>query len=132
MAHCRFKAVRCNWGQETEVLQENIAEYARGVLLGKEDKAAFFNFLMSVTKDCDCFGTPDMHTIVDDIGIVASTDPVAVDQAALDLIENRAGRKLQKLLKNERIDPSCQIKHAQNIGLGSTSFELIEINYDGN
>jgi uncharacterized Fe-S center protein len=127
MAHCRFKAVECNWGQETEVLQENIAEYARGVLLGKQDKAAFFNFLMSVTEDCDCFGTPDMHTIVGDIGIVASIDPVAVDQAALDLIENKAGRKLQKLLKNEGLDPSYQIDHAQSLGLGSKSYELIEV-----
>ena len=127
MAHCRFKAVKCNWGQETGVLQENIAEYARGVLLGKQDKAAFFNFLMSVTEDCDCFGTPDMHTMVGDIGIVASTDPVAVDQAALDLVENEAGRKLQKLLKNEGLDPGCQIEHAQSLGLGSKRYELIEI-----
>lgn len=130
MAHCRFRAVECNWGQETEVLQENIAEYALGVLLGKENKAAFFNFLMSVTEDCDCFGTPNMRTIVDDIGIVASTDPVAVDQASLDLIEDNTGRKMQKLLKNERIDPRCQIEHAQSIGLGSKSYERIEIHYD--
>jgi len=124
MAHCRFRAVKCNWGQETEVLQENIAEYARGALQGKENKAAFFNFLMSITEDCDCFGTPDMHTIVDDIGIVASRDPVAVDQAAVDLIENKA---TPELLKNKRIDPSYQIDHAQRIGLGDKRYELIEI-----
>ena len=127
MAHCRFRAVKCNWGQETEALQENIAEYARGVLHGKEDKAVFFNFLLSVTEDCDCFSTQDMHTIVDDIGIVASRDPVAVDQAALDLVEKKAGRKLQKLLKSEGLNPSCQIEHAQSIGLGSKHYELIEI-----
>jgi uncharacterized Fe-S center protein len=132
MAHCRFRAVECNWGQETEILQENIAEYALGVLVGKENKAAFFNFLMSVTEDCDCFGTPNMRTIVNDIGIVASTDPVAVDQAALDLIEDSTGRKMQELLKNNRIDPSCQIEHAHNIGLGSKSYQLLEINYDRN
>lgn len=125
MAHCRFGAVKCNWGQETEVLQENIAEYACGAMRGKENKAVFFNFLMSITEDCDCFGTPDMHTIVDDIGIVASKDPVAVDQVALDLIENKATREL---LKNKGIDPSYQIDHARRIGLGDKSYELIEIN----
>ncbi len=127
MANCRFGAVKCNWGQETEELQENIAEYALGTLKGKEGKAVFFNFLLSVTKDCDCFNTPNMRTIVDDIGIAASTDPVAVDKAALDLVENKTGRKLQKLLKNQYLNPSCQIEHAERIGLGSSNYELIEI-----
>ena len=128
MANCRFGAVICNWGQETAELQENIAEYALGTLLGKKNKAAFFNFLLSITEDCDCFDTPNMRTIVDDIGIVASADPVAVDKAALDLIEKTAGRKLQKLLKNKKLDPSCQIEHAKRIGLGSSNYELIQIN----
>jgi len=127
MAMCRFGAVKCNWGPECEVLQKSIAEYALGALKGKEDKAAFFNFLLSVTKDCDCFSTPDMDKIVDDIGIVASTDPVAVDKAALDLVENKAGRKLAELLKNNKLDPRYQIEHAERIGLGSSSYELIEI-----
>ena len=128
MAMCRFGAVKCNWGPECEVLQKSIAEYALGALKGKENKAAFFNFLLSVTKDCDCFSTPDMDTIVDDIGIVASTDPVAVDKAALDLVENEAGRKLAELLENDKLDPRYQIEHAERIGLGSSSYELIEVN----
>jgi len=127
MAMCRFGAVKCNWGPECEVLQKSIAEYALGVLKGKENKAAFFNFLLSITKDCDCFDTPNMDKIVDDIGIVASTDPVAVDKAALDLVENKAGRKLAELLENDKLDPRYQIEHAERIGLGSSSYELIEI-----
>jgi len=127
MAHCRFEAVKCNWYQETDELQENIAEYALGTLKGKESKAGFFNFILSVTQDCDCFETPDMRTIVDDIGIAASVDPVAVDKAALDLVENTAGRKLQKLLRNKNINPGCQIEHAERIGLGSSNYELIEV-----
>ncbi len=127
MAFCRFNAVECNWGMETEVIQQSIAEYAFGVLKSKKSKAVFFNFVMSVTKDCDCFGTPDMHKIVDDIGIVASTDPVAVDKAALDLVEKKAGRKLQDLIENNAINPKHQIRHAENIGLGSSNYELIEI-----
>ena len=127
MAMCRFGAVKCNWGPECEALQKRIAEYALGALKGKENKAAFFNFLLTITKNCDCFSTPDMYKIVDDIGIAASRDPVAVDKAALDLLENKAGRKLVKLLENDKLDPRYQIEHAERIGLGSSSYELVEI-----
>jgi len=127
MAVCRFGAVRCDWGRETEVLQKSIAEHALGALKGKKGRATFFNFLLSVTKDCDCFGTPNMRKMVDDIGIAASTDPVAVDSAALDLVEKKAGRKLADLLENDRIDTRCQIDHAERIGLGSSSYKLVEI-----
>jgi len=68
-----------------------------------------------------------MDKIVDDIGIAASTDPVAVDKATLDLVENKAGRKLAELLKNNKLDPRYQIEHAERIGLGSSSYELIEV-----
>ncbi len=128
MAACRFGAVICKWGEEDEILQKSIAEHALGVIKGKEDRAAFFNFLMSVTKDCDCFDKPDMERIVDDIGIAASRDPVALDKATLDLTEKKAGRKLAELLGNDKLDPRYQIEHAERIGLGSSRYELIEIN----
>ena len=127
MALCRFSAIICNWGEESEVLQKSIAEHALGTLKGKKDRAAFFNFLLSVTKDCDCSDTPNMGKIVDDIGIAASTDPVAVDKATLDLVENKAGRKLAGLLGNDKLNPLYQIEHAERIGLGSSNYELIEI-----
>jgi uncharacterized Fe-S center protein len=140
MAMCRFGAVRCNWGQEDEILQKSIAEHALGALKGKENRAAFFNFIMSVTKDCDCFGEADMTKIVDDIGIAASRDPVAVDKASVDLVESKSGkgtpsvkkrgrepRKLAELLENDELDPRYQIEHAERIGLGSTNYELIEV-----
>jgi len=127
MAMCRFGAVACNWGQETDVLQKSIAEHALGTLKGKGKKATFFNFMLSVTKDCDCFDTPNMRTIVEDIGIIASTDPVAVDKAALDMVENTSGKKLAELLGNDELDTSCQIVHGESIGLGSSNYELIEI-----
>jgi len=98
LAVCRFDAVRCNWGQEDQILQKHIAEHAKGALKGKENKAAFFNYVICVTEDCDCLSTPNMRKIVDDVGIAASTDPVAVDKATLDLVETRAGKKLAQLL----------------------------------
>jgi len=119
--------VECDWGQECEVLQKSMAEYALGTLKGKENRAAFFNFLLSVTKGCDCFDKADMPKIVDDIGIAASRDPVAVDKAAVDLVESKSGRKLAELLENDELDPRYQIEHAERIGLGSANYELIKI-----
>jgi uncharacterized Fe-S center protein len=68
-----------------------------------------------------------MGKIVDDIGIAASTDPVAVDKATLDLVENKTRRKLGELLGNDELDPRYQIEHAERIGLGSSDYELMEI-----
>jgi len=48
MAMCRFGAVTCNWGLETDILQKSIAEHALGTLKGKEKKATFFNFMLSL------------------------------------------------------------------------------------
>jgi len=129
LAVCRFDAVQCNWGEEDQVLQKSMAEHALGVLKGKQDRAAFFNFVLSVTKDCDCFDTPDMVKIVDDIGILASTDPVAIDKASLDLVEKNSHSKLQNLIENEKLNPHYQLDHAEQIGLGSTDYELIEVNW---
>jgi len=127
LAVCRFAAVQYNWGEEDETLQKSMAEYALGVLKTKQGKAAFFNYIISVTKDCDCFDTPDMPKVVDDIGIVASTDPVAVDKAAIDLVEQTSGKKLPKLVRYQNLNPNYQLDHAERIGLGTTKYELIEL-----
>ena len=127
LAVCRFGAVKCNWGEESEMLQKGIAEYALGTLKGKENRAVFFSYIISVTADCDCMGRANMRKIVPDIGIAGSTDPVAVDKAALDLVEKAGRRTLGKLLKNDQLDPRYQIEHAERIGLGSSDYELVEL-----
>jgi uncharacterized Fe-S center protein len=127
LAMCRFTAIKCDWGQECEMLQKNVAEHALAVLKGKQNKAVFFNFVISVTADCDCFDTPDMPRIVDDIGILASTDPVAIDKAALDIVESTAGEKLPALIENTQLDPRFQLEHARHLGLGTTDYQLVEI-----
>jgi len=127
VAVCRFDAVAYDWKQQNPVLQKHIAEHALGVLKGKQGRAVFFNFIISVTKDCDCFDKPDMPTIVEDIGIVASTDPIAVDKAALDLVEQAGGKSIGELIGDSKLEPEWQLEHAERIGLGSTSYELVHI-----
>jgi len=127
VAVCRFDAVQYDWKQESEILQKSVAEHALGVMKGKEGRAAFFNFLLSMTKDCDCFDKANMPTMVEDIGIVASTDPVAVDQAAIDLVEARGGKKLPELIGNGKLDWRFQIEHAAKIGLGRVEYVCKEV-----
>ena len=128
VAVCRFDAVKYDLDAENELLQKNMVEHALGVIKGKENRVVFFDYVMSVSKDCDCFNTPDMPPIVDDIGILASTDPVAVDKAAMDLIEKTAGKNLAQLLENEKLNPQYQFDHADKIGLGTSDYELIDVN----
>jgi uncharacterized Fe-S center protein len=128
VAVCRFNAVQYDWEVENKILQQNVAEHALGTLKGKENRAVFFNFIISVTEDCDCFTRPKMKTIAPDIGIAASTDSVAVDKASIDLIEERTGKKMQQLLKRDKLSPLHQIEHAEEIGLGTTDYKLIEVN----
>jgi uncharacterized Fe-S center protein len=149
VAVCRFDAVKYDWGAENRMLERNMAEHAKGVLKGKEGRAAFVNFALSITGDCDCMGNsaegetspkggPD-ERIVNDIGILGSTDPVAVDQAAVDLIEKTAGKPLDKISKYPNLNGpprlarssgeagKYQLEHAEKIGLGSRKYQLIEI-----
>ena len=127
VAVCRFDAVKYDWGAENPIVQKSIAEHALGVLKGKKDRIASFNFVMSVTGDCDCFDRKDMTKIVDDIGILASTDPVAVDKASIDIVQERTGKTIAELLGKEDLDPRFQIEHAEHLGLGTADYELIEI-----
>lgn len=79
-----------------------------------------------VRLHCDCNGypeEPDIH----DIGILASADPAAVDQACLDLVWNADGN--EKLLR--RIDEReglHTLEHAEKIGLGSRHYRLVNLN----
>jgi len=76
------------WKTSAGPLHERTAEYVKGILDTKPGRWVFFNFLMNVSPDCDCFPWNDAP-IVPNIGILASTDPVAIDRASADLV-NRA------------------------------------------
>ena len=111
---------------QTEFL-ECMAEAAKSVKDYLGDQVIFINVMNRLSIDCDCNGhpeEPDIH----DIGILASTDPAAVDQACLDLVWIADGN--EKLLR--RIDEReglHTLEHAEKIGLGSRSYRLV--NLDG-
>jgi uncharacterized Fe-S center protein len=125
LAVCRFEAVSFNWGSESQDLQKSMAEHAYGVVKNKPGKCFYLNVLIDMTTGCDCYSAQQKKCIPD-IGILASNDPVAIDLATLDLTEKFNQKSLSKIAF-PHIDPLIQLYHAEKIGMGSLSYELIEI-----
>ena len=135
---CPNQAIQIRWDQAVPVFLENMVEYTAGVLKGKEDSAIFLNFITQVSPACDCYPHNDAP-IVPDIGIVASTDPVAIDQASADLVNNAEGLRSSCLTKNfkpgkdkfkalyPKVDWEVQLEYAEQIGLGTRNYELVKI-----
>ena len=122
IAACKFSAIDVNWEAGGALIQERMIEYAKAVLMNKQGKAIFYNFLMKITKECDCIAKDDPR-VVADIGILASTDPVAIDTASYDLVSEKAGEDIIKRLHPSRSGRD-QLKYACDIGLGSMDYEL--------
>lgn len=124
-ATCKFGAIGVNWEGTSQALQEKMAEYAWGVVKDKLDKIVCFSFLIHVTKDCDCVGRAQ-RPVINDVGILASFDPVAIDQATVDLLARAAGKDLF-LGMWPKNDYGAQLSHAEKLGIGSRQYELITI-----
>ena len=122
---CKFGAIKMKWDEDSLRLQEKMAEYALRVVSHFRDKAVFVSFLTQVTKDCDCMAKA-AKPIAPDIGILASLDPVAVDQATADLLV-AAGAGKDPLRAGYDIDWSGQLAHGEKIGLGRRDYRLVEI-----
>jgi uncharacterized Fe-S center protein len=125
LAVCRFDAVSYDWGAESGYMQKSMAEHAYGVVKQKQEKCFFFNVLVDMTKDCDCFNVTQKK-MIPDIGILASNDPVAIDMATLDLTAKANGQHLAAMAY-EHHDAMIQLIHAAKIGLGSLKYELIKV-----
>lgn len=120
---CRKKeTLEACWVGSPEMVQEKMVEYAAGILGRFNKKYAFINFITDVSPNCDCYGHND-PPIVPDIGILASFDPVAIDQASVDMVN---------IFKKPwpEINWETQLRYAEEIGLGSRKYELIEIGPD--
>jgi len=122
---CKYGAVKMKWDEDSLRIQEKLAEYAFRVFEHFKGKAGFVNFLIQVTKDCDCMAK-NQKRIVEDIGILASLDPVAVDQATADLLLERSGG-VDPLRAGYDIDWSAQLAHGERIGMGTTRYDLVEL-----
>jgi uncharacterized Fe-S center protein len=135
---CPHKAVEIQWTEGPESLQEKMAEHCLGALAGKRDKCLFVNFVTQVSPACDCYGHSDAP-IVADAGILSSADPVALDQACVDLVNSRSGNPGSSLPGNlapgedkfrglyPQVDWSIQLAHAATLGLGSRAYRRLDL-----
>jgi len=119
---CPTRALEIRWSESLEILQQKMVEYAAGAIKAVGGRAGYINFLTRVTRDCDCLAKDD-PSIVADIGILASSDPVAIDKASVDLVLKEAGRDVFKEGYPET-DWSVQLKYAEGFGLGSLDYDL--------
>jgi len=138
ISFCPHKAVTVQWNEAASELMKKMAEYAHGTVLGKEKSSLFLNFITQVSPACDCYGHADAP-IVNDIGICASTDPVALDQACADLVNAAQGNRNTALTSGfepgedkfrgvyPAIDWTIQLDHAEKLGLGTRKYELVTI-----
>ncbi|MBD5145270.1 MAG: DUF362 domain-containing protein [Ruminococcus sp.] len=117
------------WGGEQDKFLEAMAEAGKSVSdhLGNGERIVYVNVMNRLSIDCDCDGNPaepDMH----DIGILASTDPVALDQACLDLVyEQKDGDGASLVNRIESRNGLHTLEHAEEIGLGSRNYQLVNI-----
>lgn len=135
---CPTGAVQIQWNETIPLFQKKMVEYAYGAVHKKKGKALYLNFLTQVSPACDCYGYSDTP-IVSDVGILASEDPVAIDQASVDLVNQQSGNPASKLPKNWKngedkfralypeVDWSIQLSYAEEIGLGTREYKLITI-----
>ena len=119
---CPAGAIKLTWDGDTDRVQEKMVEYALSVRNLFGDKIGFINYLIKITKDCDCM-TKDAPAVVEDIGILSSLDPVALDKASADLLIQHAGSDILRVHYN--VDWSVQLKHGEQIGLGSMDYQLV-------
>ncbi|VUT24099.1 MAG: 4Fe-4S ferredoxin [Candidatus Methanolliviera sp. GoM_asphalt] len=121
---CPERAIRLPLDKRDE-FQERMADAACAVKsLFDDDRICFFNFLTDVTAYCDCVGIY-MQSLIPDVGILASRDPVAIDKASLDLVCKKGGREI--FYAYNRTYGEVQLETAESLGMGSMGYELAEI-----
>ncbi len=113
------------WGGDQDAFLESMAEAGKSVVDYLDGNILYINVMNRLSVDCDCDGNPeepDMH----DIGILASYDPVALDQACIDLVYSAEdGDSLVERIESR--NGLHTLEHAEDIGLGSRTYELINI-----
>jgi uncharacterized Fe-S center protein len=138
LSYCATKAIRMDWNVALPEFTQKMTEYALGAVQGKAGKVLYLSAVKNVVPDCDCTPWSDAP-VVPDLGYLASTDPVAIDQAAFDLVRDapvRPGSALDgkagagddkfKALHPETMG-ELQLSYGQAIGLGTREYTLVRL-----
>jgi len=117
IAVCPYDAMKINWiSTLPNTFVEKVADFAYAAQKGK--KVIYLNYVLNITKECDCMDKKQ-KPIYNDIGILASTDPVALDKACFDLLEKSINKK--PFGGNHILD------YVKTTGFGNTDYELITV-----
>ncbi len=113
------------WGGDQDAFLESMAEAGKSVVDSLNGNILYINVMNRLSVDCDCDGNPaepDMH----DIGILASLDPVALDQACVDLVYSAEdGQSLINRIESR--NGLHTLEQAAKIGLGRREYQLVNI-----
>ncbi|MCL2024669.1 MAG: DUF362 domain-containing protein [Coriobacteriia bacterium] len=136
VAACNTDAIAISLETDPNVMQEKMVEHAAGVARAKRNKMIYLSFLTNITPECDCWRYSDAP-LVPDIGLMASRDMVAIDQAAYDLIVQAVGNVgsraedmgagVDKFTKIHGTDGTRVISYGEEFGLGTRRYTLHEI-----
>jgi uncharacterized Fe-S center protein len=136
VASCPYGAIATQWTTDADTLQEKIVEHAVGALAGKDGKVLYVSFVTAVSPDCDCWSFSDAP-IVPDLGVLVSTDIVAIEQAAYDLVTQAVGLPgsrgegmeagSDKFTRITGVDGTRAIAYAEELGLGTRQYELVAV-----
>jgi len=136
VAVCPYGAIATQWTTTPEAIQEKIVEHVAGAIAGKEGKVVYLSFVTNVSPDCDCWSFSDAP-VVADIGVLASTDIVAIDQAAYDMIVAAPGLPggrgeglaagADKFTAITGIDGTIVMRYGEEHQMGSREYELRQL-----
>ena len=106
---------------------EAMADAAASVVAHFNGNVVYINVLKNISVDCDCDGNAT-EPCMSDVGILTSLDPVAIDQACLDMVYNRADPGKDKLIERiESLHGVHTVEAAAEEGIGSREYEIVEI-----
>ena len=121
------KDVTDYWNSDHDSFLECMADAAKSIVDRFEGRMAFVNIMCNMSVDCDCCAVA-ADPKIGDIGILASLDPVALDQACIDLVYSSTDEGKADLIRRiESRNGIHTIEAAAAIGVGSREYELIEI-----
>jgi uncharacterized Fe-S center protein len=124
---CRRGAiVRPADDEKTKIFLEKLVEYAKPAI--EKVNSVYFNVIMTVSPSCDCASNPK-KPFISDIGILVSTDIVAIEAAAHVLVD-KAHQCDDAFLKVNSVSGKHQIEYAEQLGMGSKKYKLIDIDID--
>ena len=142
VAACPFDAISLISWNANALLGKKMAEYSMAVIYGRP--SFHISLVMDISPWCDCGGFNDAP-IIPDVGMLCSFDPVALDQACVDLCDKEEQDYFKNSQLGDRVksgakmtghvfhddepetDPDSALEHAEKIGLGSRSYELINV-----